>query len=109
MTVSKVETPGGGLRILFFARVAEGGEDNFLAAYEKIRHKVAEAPGHVLDQLCQSPVDPREWLITSEWETPAHYQTWANHHRFSELSDPIVETTVTREHRPYLVRRTTTT
>ncbi|GLH99314.1 hypothetical protein Pa4123_45890 [Phytohabitans aurantiacus] len=102
-----METPDGRLRILFFARVAEDGEEDFLAAYERIRHKVAQAPGHVLDQLCQSPNDPREWLITSEWETPAHYQTWANHHRFSELSEPIVETTISREHRPYLVRTTT--
>jgi heme-degrading monooxygenase HmoA len=108
MSVSEVETTGGGLRILFFARVAEGGEESFLAAYDQIRHRVAAAPGHLRDQLCQSPVDPQEWLITSEWESPSHYQDWAGAHRFSELSDPIVETTVTREHRPYLVRRSTT-
>lgn len=96
-----------GLRILFFATVPEGGEDEFLAAYEKVRHRVAAAPGHLRDQLCQSKVEPGEWLITSEWETPQHYAAWANQPGFEELSDPIVATTVKREHRPYLVRRTT--
>jgi heme-degrading monooxygenase HmoA len=95
------------LRILFFARVPQGGEDNFLEAYDSIRERVAAADGHLAEQLCQSPDDSREWLITSEWESAEHYATWAGGHGFTELSDPITRTTVDHTHRRFLVRRGT--
>jgi len=92
------------LRVLVFLRVADGAQDRFLAAYESIRHRVAAAPGHLGEELGQSPSDPRNWLLTSEWETPEHYRAWARQAGFAELSDPIVAVTESHEHRAYLVR-----
>jgi heme-degrading monooxygenase HmoA len=95
------------VRILLFARVGEDGEQRFLEAYDSIRHRVAAAEGHVAEQLCQASDDPRQWLITSEWESAGQYATWATAHGFDELADPIASTTVERLHRRFLVRRST--
>ena len=52
-------------------------DEQFLEAYGKIRHTVAEGvPGHLVDQVCQMPDDPEQWLITSEWETLEHFLEW---------------------------------
>ena len=57
-------------RVVFLIRLKEGAVESFLGAYEGIRHVVASGvPGHIVDQVCQSPDDPHEWLITSEWES----------------------------------------
>ena len=62
---------------MFVIRLKPGMQDAFLAAYESIRYEVAQGvPGHILDQVCQSPQDPDEWLITSEWETLDHFLAW---------------------------------
>ena len=56
-------------RVVFFIRLRPGTEADFLAAYEAIRHDVADGvPGHLVDQLCRSPEDPDDWMITSECE-----------------------------------------
>ena len=35
-----------------------------------------EVPGHIIDRLGE-PVDgSRQWVITSEWETPEHFFAW---------------------------------
>lgn len=94
------------LRILFFARVEPGGEARFLKAYDSIRERVATAPGHVAEQVCQAADDPAKWLITSEWESGRHYADWVAQHRFSELSDPVTEAIADYSHHRFLVRRT---
>jgi len=64
-------------RIVFLVRVPSGRTEDFLRAYEKIRYEVAEGvPGHLVDQVCQSPADPEQWLITSEWANLADFEAW---------------------------------
>nr|QKO28698.1 antibiotic biosynthesis monooxygenase [Streptomyces sp.] len=98
---------GEHLRILFLVRVEDGGEEDFRTAYEQIRWTVAAADGHIADQLCQSTVDPHEWLITSEWESAGHYTAWARHEGHRDLAAPIVATTSSRIHKPFAVRSRT--
>lgn len=48
-------------RVLFLITVKEERREDFLKAYEQIRHLVAEGvPGHVRDQVCQSSTDPEQ-------------------------------------------------
>ncbi|QXJ26488.1 antibiotic biosynthesis monooxygenase [Actinomadura graeca] len=83
------------------------GEDALLAAYDEIRLQVAEADGHLGDQLLQSLEDPRDWVITSEWETAGHYARWAAGHTVDRLAAPIAATSTDRRHSRYAVRRHT--
>jgi heme-degrading monooxygenase HmoA len=79
-------------RIVFLIRVLEENREKFLLAYEKIRYEVAEGvPGHILDQVCQSMTDPEQWLITSEWETLAHFVEWEQSPGHRELARPMRE------------------
>jgi len=100
-------TAGPPVRILFLATVRPGDEDRFLKAYDSIRDRVASAPGHLSEQLCQNAKDPTEWLITSEWASAEAYRGWAAQHRFAELSDPITQTISDRRHTQFVVRRST--
>ena len=64
-------------RIVFLVRVPAARTEEFLKAYENIRYEVAAGvPGHILDQVCQAPADPEQWLITSEWETLDDFLRW---------------------------------
>lgn len=95
------------LRVVLMLDVLDGKQDDFLAAYEQIRHQVAAVPGHISDQLCQSLGNSQQWLITSEWEHSEPFLDWvesAAHRRMVEpLHDCVRDTTSLR----YLVTRET--
>ena len=56
--------------MIFLLELKPGTSEEFLDAYESIRHVVAHGvKGHVVDQVCQAADDPDRWVITSEWET----------------------------------------
>lgn len=77
-------------RVVFLIRIKPGTQDQFLEAYEGIRHLVAEGvPGHLVDQVCQSPEDPDSWLITSEWESLEHFQEWESKQEHRDLVKPM--------------------
>jgi heme-degrading monooxygenase HmoA len=98
-------TDAGRLRVMLHLRA--DGEDALLTAYDQIRFQVAQADGHLGDQLLQSLEDPLEWVITSEWETAEHYARWARSHTVDRLAAPIVSTSTDRRHSRYAVRRHT--
>ena len=78
-------------RVVFLIRLKPGTQDEFLEAYEGIRHLVAEGvPGHLVDQVCQSPEDPDNWLITSEWETLDRFLEWEREEEHREAERPHV-------------------
>jgi heme oxygenase (mycobilin-producing) len=95
------------LRVLFHLHLVEGAEQRFLDAYRAVRHRVAAVEGYVSDQVCQSADDPAQWLILSEWESPAHFQVWQESPEHRALAGPLVACTVARHSRRYLVRRAT--
>lgn len=77
-------------RIVFLVRVPSDRTAEFLRAYENIRYEVAAGvPGHILDQVCQSPADPEQWLITSEWESVDHFVRWEQSPGHRDLAGPM--------------------
>ena len=77
-------------RIVFLVRVPAARTGEFLRAYENIRYEVASGvPGHILDQVCQSPADPEQWLITSEWESLDHFVRWEQSPGHRDLAGPM--------------------
>lgn len=79
-------------RVVFLIRVPAERAGDFLRAYEKIRYEVAEGvPGHLVDQVCQSPADPEQWLITSEWDSMESFEAWERSSGHRELVRPMRE------------------
>jgi heme-degrading monooxygenase HmoA len=95
------------LRVMFFLTVEEGAQARFLAAYDRICADVADVPGHLQDQVCQSTTDPREWVITSEWRSAEDFLTWEAGEGHRELAMPLVAETTSRRSLRFTVRRET--
>jgi heme-degrading monooxygenase HmoA len=76
-------------RIVFLVRVAEDRWAEFREAYEEVRLLVADTPGHLRDQVCQSTNDPEQWLITSEWETLEQFVAWERTDEHRETVKPM--------------------
>jgi heme oxygenase (mycobilin-producing) len=77
-------------RVVFHIHLKPGREDDFLEAYDAIRHEVAQGvDGHILDQVCQSVDDPQDWLITSEWESLEQFLEWERTEEHRDLVKPM--------------------
>ncbi|MFD7061158.1 cupin domain-containing protein [Streptomyces sp. NPDC059906] len=83
------DSAAGTARILFAVTVAEEKREDFLSAYEKVRFNVAETPGHIRDQICQSSDNPEKWLITSEWNSIEEFFAWEKSEEHKELVQPM--------------------
>lgn len=95
-------------RIVFHIRLKPGREEDFLQAYESIRHLVAGGiPGHIVDQVGQSVDDPLDWVITSEWESIEHFRTWERQEEHRELVGPMRDCWEEAESHKFVVRRET--
>lgn len=79
------------LSVVFAVRVIEGGEQAFLEMYDRIRKSVAETPGHIVERLGEPVDDSRQWVITSEWETPEHFFAWQQSEDHRALVAPLRE------------------
>ncbi|MBP0450842.1 MULTISPECIES: SchA/CurD-like domain-containing protein [unclassified Kitasatospora] len=77
------------LRVMLMLEIKDGAQQRFLDVYEKLRHQVASVPGHVSDQLCQSINDPRQWLITSEWQDQETFLEWVDSPAHREMVKPM--------------------
>ena len=84
-----VELGDSRLRVVLMLEIQDGAQQRFLDVYEKLRHRVASVPGHVSDQLCQSIDDPRQWLITSEWDDPHSFLEWVDSPAHREMVKPM--------------------
>lgn len=77
-------------RVVFLIRVKPGTSEQFLEAYEGIRHLVADGvEGHLVDQICQDPKDEDSWVITSEWESLDHFLAWEVTEEHRDLVKPM--------------------
>ncbi|MFI9587526.1 antibiotic biosynthesis monooxygenase family protein [Streptomyces sp. NPDC052236] len=83
--------PADRLSVVYAVHVVEGGEQGFLEVYERIRKSVADVPGHIIDRLGEPIDDSRQWVITSEWETPEHFFAWQQGEDHQALVDPLRE------------------
>ncbi|MFJ4796587.1 SchA/CurD-like domain-containing protein [Kitasatospora purpeofusca] len=77
------------LRVVLMLEIQDGAQQRFMDVYEQLRHQVATVPGHVSDQLCQSINDPRQWLITSEWEDQETFLEWVDSPAHREMVKPM--------------------
>jgi heme oxygenase (mycobilin-producing) len=95
-------------RVVFLVRVPADRTDDFLRAYEQIRYEVAEGvDGHLVDQVCQAPQDPEQWLITSEWASLAAFEAWERSAGHRELVRPLRECMTEARSIRFLVRAQT--
>lgn len=97
------DAAAGHARILFTVRVTEDRREDFLAAYEKVRHSVASTPGHISDQICRSPEDPERWLIVSEWTSLPDFLAWERSDEHREVVRPMRECYSEPEFRSFTV------
>jgi heme-degrading monooxygenase HmoA len=82
--------------------------EQFLEAYERIRYEVARGvPGHIVDQVCQSPEDPDLWLITSEWKQLDDFLAWEATEEHRELARPLRECVAEGKSLKFVVREQT--
>lgn len=87
--VSQSAFDGSRLRVILLLDLYEGAQQQFLEAYEVMRRQVADVPGHISDQLCQSIENPSQWLITSEWESAPPFLAWVNSEEHVETVRPM--------------------
>jgi heme-degrading monooxygenase HmoA len=95
-------------RVVFLIKIKPGLQEEFLQAYEGIRHDVAQGvPGHILDQVCQSPDDPESWLITSEWQSLDQFYAWEDTQEHRDLVKPMRECMAEARSLKFVVREET--
>jgi heme-degrading monooxygenase HmoA len=95
-------------RVVFLITIKPGTEKEFLEAYEGIRHEVAQGvPGHIVDQVCQSPENPDNWLITSEWESLDQFYEWESTQEHRDLVKPMRDCMQEARSLKYVVREET--
>ncbi|MGW3462063.1 SchA/CurD-like domain-containing protein [Streptomyces olivaceoviridis] len=105
--VSQSVFDGSRLRVVLLVDVNDGAQQQFLEAYEQLCNQVAQVPGHVSDQLCQSIENPSQWLITSEWESAPPFLTWVNSEEHVHMVEPLHNCVRdTRSLRFHIVRET---
>ncbi|KOG59553.1 MULTISPECIES: SchA/CurD-like domain-containing protein [Streptomyces] len=105
--VSQSVFDGSRLRVVLLVDVHDGAQQQFLEAYEQLCNQVAQVPGHVSDQLCQSIENPSQWLITSEWESAPPFLTWVNSEEHVRMVEPLHSCVRdTRSLRFHIVRET---
>ncbi|MEU1277222.1 SchA/CurD-like domain-containing protein [Streptomyces sp. NPDC005805] len=87
--ISQSAFDGSRLRVVLLLDLHDGAQQEFLDAYEHMRHQVASIPGHISDQLCQSIENPSQWLITSEWESAPPFLAWVNSEAHLDTVKPL--------------------
>ena len=95
------------LRVLFLMDVLDGHQERFLEAYERIRHQVADVPGHISDQLCHSLGNSSQWLITSEWVSSEPFLAWVDSPAHRELVAPMSACLSSNSSLRYVIMRET--
>ncbi|HEX3784163.1 MAG TPA: antibiotic biosynthesis monooxygenase family protein [Pseudonocardiaceae bacterium] len=98
----------GKARVVFLITVPTERTADFLAAYEAIRYEVAGGvPGHLVDQVCQSPANPEQWLITSEWDSIESFEAWERSPDHRTLVRPMRECMTDARSLRFLIRQQT--
>ena len=96
-------------RVVFLVRLKpDVTGEQFLEAYEAVRYEVARGvKGHIVDQVCQSDEDERQWLITSEWESIDDFWTWENTEEHRDQAKPMRECMEEAKSYKFVVREET--
>ena len=95
-------------RVVFLLKLKPGMSDEFLKAYEGVRHEIAGGvKGHIVDQVCQSAEDPDRWLITSEWDSVEDFYAWEATEEHRDQARPMRECMAEAQSFKFVVREET--
>ncbi|SEM92418.1 antibiotic biosynthesis monooxygenase family protein [Nonomuraea pusilla] len=83
------------VRMMLFSFVDPEREQEFEAAFSKVRERVATMPGHIRDELLRLEGVSGSYVLISEWEKREQFTEW--------LESPAHDS-MTAEMRPYFVR-----
>jgi heme-degrading monooxygenase HmoA len=95
-------------RVVFLLTLKPGMSEQFLEAYEGIRHEIAGGvKGHIVDQVCQARDNEDQWLITSEWESVEDFLAWEETEEHRDQAKPLRECFADARSYKFVVRRET--
>jgi heme oxygenase (mycobilin-producing) len=69
-------------RMMVFATIKPGEEEQFEAAFAEVTRKVKGTPGHISDELLRdvtepnNPDEPSRYILLSEWESTDAFLAW---------------------------------
>jgi heme-degrading monooxygenase HmoA len=63
-------------RAMVFAKIKDGEEEAFEAAFAEVTRKVKGTAGHISDELLRSPDEPGSYILLSEWESKEAFLAW---------------------------------
>jgi heme oxygenase (mycobilin-producing) len=65
-------------RVMVFAKIRQGEEAKFEAAYAEVTRKVKESnfKGHLRDELLRDDGEPGSYILLSEWESKEAFLAW---------------------------------
>jgi len=75
------------IRVMVFAKIKEGEQEQFEAAYAEVTRKVKGTPGHRRDELLRNTREPGSYVLLSEWDSKERFLEWED--------DPIHKQTTT--------------
>lgn len=77
------------VRFILDVRVKPDRREDLLRAYAALRERVAQAPGLIGHQLCESIDDSERWLVISEWESLEASSHWDRSGEHARLIGPM--------------------
>ena len=77
------------VRLVVDVRIKPGSRDELRSAYAALRARVAQEPGLIGHQLCQSSDDEERWLVISEWESLESSNAWDASEDHARLLAPL--------------------
>ncbi len=77
------------VRLIVDVRIKPGSRDELLRAYAALRARVAQEPGLIGHQLCESSEDGERWLVISEWESIERSGDWDASEDHARLLAPL--------------------
>lgn len=77
------------IRLVVDVRIKPGSRDELLSAYAALRARVAQEPGLIGHQLCESSDESEHWLIISEWESMELSNGWDASEDHARLLAPL--------------------
>lgn len=83
-------------RVMVFAKIKEGEEAKFEAAYAEVTAKVKGTQGHINDELLRRTDEPGSYVLLSEWESKEAFLAW---------EDAPIHMNTTTPMRPYWAGR----
>jgi len=77
------------VRLIVDVRIKPGSREELLSAYAALRQRVAQEPGLIGHQLCESAEDGERWLVLSEWESREASNAWDASEDHARLLAPL--------------------